>query len=131
MARSSNGVNQSAFIREKLSANPGIKYRDVADAWKEAKLPGEIKSSLFYLVKNKMGSAKTAAPKRRGRPPKNRSASISTAAAPSASAGDAAEIYREIEHKLDVLIHRAMLLHNLQLAENLLVARRRASIHLV
>jgi hypothetical protein len=48
--RKADGVSQSDFIREQLNANRDVKHRVVADAWKGAGYPGEIKSSLFYHV---------------------------------------------------------------------------------
>jgi hypothetical protein len=128
--RKADGVRQSDFIRELLTANRDVKHRVVADAWKVAGYPGEIKSSLFYLVKNKMGLA----PGKRGRPGRPRK----PIAAPSASSvtespvgTDTAASYREIESRLDELIHQAMGIKDLALAEKLLAARRRASIQLV
>jgi hypothetical protein len=129
--RKADGVSQSDFIRELLNANQDVKHRVVADAWKVAGYPGEIKSSLFYLVKNKMGLA----PAKRGRPGRPRKPIVAAPSAPSvtnpAAGADAASIYREIESKLDGLVRRAMDLRDHSLAEKLLAARRRASIKLV
>jgi hypothetical protein len=129
MAKRAAGISQSSFIREKLSADRSIKYRDVADAWKEAGHPGAIKSSLFYLVKNKMGLSTGARKGRPGRKPGARAASPTPSA--SANGGEAAEAYREIEATLDTLIRQASELRNAQLAEELRAARRQASKQLV
>jgi hypothetical protein len=131
MAKKVDGISQSGFIREHLNADRDVKYRVVADAWKTAGNPGEIKSSLFYLVKNKMGLAKGKPAKKLGRPRKATGAVASVVASPAPIENDAAVTYREIEGTLDTLVHQAMELRNLQLAESLLAARRRASIQLV
>jgi hypothetical protein len=131
MAKRVEGVSQSSFIREKLNADRDVKYRVVADAWKSAGHPGEIKSSLFYLVKNKMGLAGGARRGRPGRKPKAASASAAHAPSTSASGGETSATYREIEETLDSLIRQANELRNSQLAEDLRAARRQASIQLV
>jgi hypothetical protein len=129
MARkSAGGVSQSSFIRDKLNANAGVKAAQVASAWKEAGHPGEIKSSLFYLVKNKMGLSKPRTAGRRRAAP----APAAVAAAPHASReSESTATYLEIEHTLDSLIHQADQLRNASLAEDLRNARRRVSIKLV
>jgi hypothetical protein len=127
--RKADGVSQSDFIREQLNANHDVKHRVVADAWKAAGYPGEIKSSLFYLVKNKMGLAKGTV--KRGRPRKSSEAPIAAPAASGADRNDAASAYRAIESELDGLVRHALELKDHSLAEKLLAARRRASIELV
>jgi hypothetical protein len=109
------------------NANQDVKHRVVAGAWKAAGYPGEIKSSLFYLVKNKMGLA----PGKRGRPRKTTAAPNAPDAKVGAGLSEAASIYREIESELDGLVRRAIEVKDHSLVEKLLAARRRASIKLV
>lgn len=117
------GPNRSAFIREKLSENKNVSYKEIAEAWKKLGHSEEIKATLFYLVKNK---AKGGKGKRRGRPAK-----AETEAAAAAATTTVDQSWLEMEKALDKLVAQAVSLRDSKLADDLRVARRRVSSQLV
>lgn len=138
-SRSKDGPNRSAFIREKLAADPSAKVKQINAAWKEAGNLGEISNTLYYQVKGTLGIRGTG--RGRGRPPGSGAAASATGAAAPArrgrpprvqeSSGDANGSYLSIEESLDKLISQAQELRDSSLVSDLKAARRRVSVKLV
>jgi hypothetical protein len=132
MAKKSAGKpNMSDFIRAALKANSKASAKEVIQGWKDAGNPGELKASLFYLVKNKAGySTPRGGKKRRGRPPG--AAKATGAAAPKAAAPRrSTSVYLEMEQALDALVQLAENVGDSGLAAALRTARRSVSAQLV
>lgn len=106
--------SRSQFIRDKLAENRRVKYQEVAAAWAATGHPGEIKSTLFYLVKSKSKKGK-------GR-----------RAVDSADETSPREmILASMEKTLDRLMADAISLKDAKLMDELRIARRRVSAMLV
>lgn len=112
------GPNRSEFIRNQLKANKKVKHKEVVEAWKKAGHDGEIKATLYYLVKSKMKG-------KRG--PKREDASSQEPA----DANSKDTVLLDMEKQLDKLIVAASLMRDSKLADDLRIARRRVSALLV
>jgi hypothetical protein len=123
--RRRGGPNQSAFIRELFGKNPDLKLGDANKAWTEAGNSGEIGTSLFYVIKRKLGLTRsTKSGKRRGRPPGSGAKGV-------VSAGRRASGYEAIEDALDEVIQKLREFGDLELVDELRTARRKIGAKLV
>lgn len=120
-----DGPTRSDFIRDQLKANPNVSAKDVQDAWAKAGHKPALKTTLFYLIKGKLGLSKRRKGKgRRGRRRAEAAVVAQAAASPNGS-------YLDIERALDKLIHQADEIGDRKLADALRQARRRASTALI
>ena len=131
MAKKAAGKpNMSEFIRLALKANPKASAKEVIQGWKDAGNSGELKNSLFYLVKNKAGYSKPrGGKKRRGRPVGSKN--VAAAAPKAATPRKSTNVYLEMEQALDALVQLAEGIGNVDLAASLRTARRSVSAQLV
>ncbi|HVJ80253.1 MAG TPA: hypothetical protein VNC50_04210 [Planctomycetia bacterium] len=131
MAKKAAGKpNMSEFIRLALKANPKASAKEVIQGWKDAGNSGELKNSLFYLVKNKAGYSKPrGGKKRRGRPVGSKN--VVAAAPKAAGPRKASSVYLAMEQTLDGLVQQADGLGETELASAFRSARRTVSAKLV
>lgn len=125
-AGSSGEPNKSQFIRDLLRDNARTKPADASAAWASAGHGGEIKPTLFYIVRGRM--------KKRRRKGGRRAKAKGVVAAPQApvvAATDTAKSYLSLERAIEGLVGQAEGIKDARLVEALRNARRMASAKLI